>query len=195
MLPMLARRTNLIIGITLFLIIVAFLTERALTTTPIRPFGHSQIAHFVGWIGLAFIGLTFVYPFKRWRHPNQVWPHRWFQVHMIFGLIGPGIIFIHSGAHFHAWVPIMSVIAMMLVVMSGITGQALHYVAFRHLYEQRHELAAQGMAEENIEAHLHELALEEEVLRWWKCFHWPLTWTFVGFTLLHIGGILYFGGW
>lgn len=112
---------------------------------------------------------------------------------MVSGVLGPLIIFVHAGAHFHAWVPILALVTMVLVVMSGIVGQALHYWAFRMLYERRHQLAFEGMTEDAIEARLHDLALEEEALRWWKCLHNPLTWSFVALVLLHIGGALFFG--
>jgi cytochrome b561 len=83
---------------------------------------------------------------------------------------------------------------MVLVVMSGIVGQALHYRAFRMLYERRHQLDFEGMTEDAIEARLHDLALQEEALRWWRCLHGPLTWSFVALVLLHIGGALFFRG-
>ena len=194
MMPSLSRRTSLVLGLALVTVASALFLEYLLSVGANRPFGHTQVAHFVGWTGLIFIGLTFVYPTKRWIYPNQVWSQRWFQAHIVFGILGPSVIFVHAGVHFHAWVPIVALIAMVLVVMSGITGQALHYLAFRTLYERRHELALERMTEEAIEAHLHDLALQEETLRWWKCLHGPLTWSFVSFTLLHIGGVLYFGG-
>lgn len=190
----LSRRISLILLAVVVVVLGGFILERLLTTVPSRPFGHTQWAHLVGWAGMVVIGFTFVYPYKRWRHPNQVWPKRWFQVHIICGLVGPGIIFVHSGAHFHAWVPILALIAMILVVLSGITGQAVHYLAFRTLYEKRHELTSQGMSEQEVEGRLHDLALEEETLRWWKCVHGPITWSFVILTLLHIGGAVFFGG-
>ena len=194
MMSTLSRRTSLVLGLAFVTVVSALFLEYLLSGEAARPFGHTQLAHLVGWIGLIFIGFTFVYPIKRWLYPNQVWSKGWFQVHIICGIIGPLIIFIHAGAHFHAWVPILALIAMVLVVMSGITGQALHYLAFRTLYERRHESAFEGMTEEAIDAHLHDLALQEETLRWWKCLHGPLTWSFVSLTLLHIGGVLYFGG-
>ncbi len=140
------------------------------------------------------IALTFVYPIKRRLHPNDVWPKQWFDVHQIFGIIGPLFILVHSGAHFHAAVPVLALIAMLLVVFSGITGQALHYFAFRTLHEQRHKLAEQGLTEDVVESRLHALALQAETLRSWRCVHGPLTWTFVLLTLIHVGGALYFGG-
>ena len=188
------RRTAFILGLVSLAIISAFLLEYSLSTTSGRPFGHTHMAHLVGWIGLGIIGLTFMYPLKRWWHPNQVWPKGWFQVHVVTGVLGPLIIFVHAGVHFHAWVPIFALVAMVLVVMSGVVGQALHDWAFRLLYEHRHQLAFEGMTEEAIEARLHDLALQEEALRWWRCLHRPLTWSFVSLALLHIGGALFFGG-
>lgn len=190
----LSHRTALVFGLVCLTIISAFLLEFFLSTTPSRPFGHTQMAHHVGWIGLGFIGLTFVYPLKRWWHPNQVWPKRWFHVHTVSGVLGPLIIFVHAGAHFHAWVPILALVTMILVLMSGIVGQALHYWAFRMLYERRHQLDFEGKTEKVIESHLHDLALQEEALRWWRCLHGPLTWSFVALVLLHIGGALFFRG-
>jgi hypothetical protein len=194
MMPTLSRRTALVFGLVCLTIIIAFLLEYFLSRTPSRPFGHTQMAHLVGWVGLGFIGLTFVYPLKRWWHPNQVWPKRWFHVHMVSGVLGPLIIFVHAGAHFHAWVPILVLVTMVLVVMSGVVGQALHYWAFRMLYERRHQRDFEGMTEDAIDARLHDLALQEESLRWWRCLHRPLTWSFVALVMLHIGGALFFGG-
>lgn len=190
----LSRRIQLVIWIIVAAIVLAFATEFLLSSGSERPFGHTQVAHVVGWVGTALIGLTFVYPFQRWRHPNQIWPKQWFQVHLVLGMIGPLLILVHAGIHFHAMVPVLALVAMVLVVFSGITGQALHYLAFRTLYEQRHELAKQGLTNEAIESRLHNLALQEETLRWWRCVHGPLTWTFVAMTLIHIGGAVYFGG-
>jgi len=113
---------------------------------------------------------------------------------MVAGVLGPLVIFVHAGAHFHAWAPILALITMVLVVVSGLVGQALHYWVFQLLYERRHQQDFEGLSEEGIEAHLHDLALQEKALRWWKCLHGPLTWSFVAFVLLHIGGALFFGG-
>ncbi len=190
----LSHRILIVLGLVLGAIISALMAEYMLSEGLDRPFGHTRGAHVIGWLGLFFIGLTFVYPYKRKYHPNTVWPKRWFQVHMVGGIVGPMIIFLHAGAHFHAWVPIFALVSMVLVVGSGITGQAVHYLAFRMLYERRHQLAEQGMSDAAIEARLHDLALQEETLRWWKCWHGPLTWLFVVMTALHVGGAIFFGG-
>jgi len=110
------------------------------------------------------------------------------------GIAGPVLILVHSGAHFHALVPVLALLVMVLVVLSGIAGQALHHLASQLLYDQQHELARQGLSPEEIEARLYELGREEQSLRWWRCIHVPLTWTFFFLAILHIVGALYLGG-
>ena len=190
----LSRRIHLVVWLIVFSMVSAWAIEIYLSTSPDQPFGHTKMAHIVGWVGLVMIGLTFVYPIKRRLHPNQVWPKKWFEIHQVLGIAGPFLILIHSGFHFHALVPVLALVAMALVVFSGITGQAIHYLAFQTLYQQRHELLAQGLSEEAVESRLHDLVMEVETLRAWRCLHGPLTLTFVVLTLVHIGGALYYGG-
>ena len=190
----LSRRLQLIILFTFIAVITALGIEFFLSATPKQSFGHTQQGHLVGWVGFGMILLACGYPLKRWLYPNQVWSKPWFQVHLVLGVVGPLLIFVHSGAHWHALVPVLALMMMTLVVLSGIAGQALHYLAFQALYERRHQLPQQGLSEDMIEAQLYDLAREEKVLRWWRCIHVPLTWTFFSLTLMHIVGALYLGG-
>lgn len=190
----LSTRSKLIIGLTIAAVMVAIGLEVLLSVNSTKAFGHTQKGHIVGWIGFGMILLACGYPVKRWLHPNQVWSKPWFQVHLIMGIGGPLLIFVHSGAHFHALVPVLALVMMVLVVLSGIAGQALHHLASQTLYEQRHEIARQGVSKDMIEAQLYDLAREEKALRWWRCIHVPLTWTFLSLVLMHIVGALYLGG-
>ena len=113
---------------------------------------------------------------------------------MIFGVLGPFVILVHSGTHLHAVVPIAAMFAMGVVVLSGVVGQMLHYLAFREVNDRRRELTEQGLSETDIEAQIHSLIHQEEVLRLWQCIHGPVTAIFVVLALMHIGAALYFGG-
>lgn len=190
----LSRRAQLIIGLTITAVMVSIGLEILLSVKSNRAFGHTQTGHIVGWIGFGMILLACGYPLKRWLHPNHVWSKTWFQVHLVMGIGGPLLILVHSGAHFHALVPVLALVMMTLVVLSGIAGQALHHLASQTLYEQRHKLARQGVSKDMIEAQLYDLAREEKALRWWRCIHVPLTWTFLSLVLMHIVGALYLGG-
>ena len=190
----LSRRSLLLLAGTSLFILAAFGIEWNLSLTSGRPFGHTQSGHVVGWVGFACIVLTCVYPIKKRSRRHPGWPKRWFQAHMIFGVFGPLVIVVHSGAHFHALVPIAAMFAMAIVVLSGVVGQVLHYLAFREVNDYRRELAAQGLSETDIESQIHSLAHREEALRLWQCIHGPVTAIFVVLTLMHIGAALYFGG-
>ena len=188
------RRGGLVVLLIVIGILAAFVLEGRLYWEGGREFGHTQAGHLVGWLGLGMILVVFAYPAQRWLHPNQVWSRPGLYVHEIFGIVGPLLVLVHSGAHFHAVAPVMALMALGLVVVSGLVGEFLHALAFRGLYECRHELAREGLTEEAITARLKELATQEGILRWWPWVHGPLTAVFVVLTVVHIIGAIYFGG-
>ena len=188
------RRSLILAAVVILSISGAFLLEILLSLRPDRPFGHTPLGHLTGWVGLALMAPVFGYPLRKRVNADHRWPRRWFQVHMLCGVAGPLLILIHSGAHFHALVPILVMLAMALVVISGIVGQALHYLAVRALHERRHELAHQGLSDAEIEAGLHRMAAQEETFRFWQYVHGPVTITFLAFVVLHVVGALYFRG-
>lgn len=158
-------------------------------------FGHTQAGHLVGWAGFAVILLVFVYPYqKRWGS-RAAWPKGWFWVHRVAGVLGPGLILVHAGPHFHALVPMLALLAMGVVVVSGVVGVAVHRKAVRLLHDERRQLLGQGLAPEEAEERLYELAAGEEAFRVWQIIHAPMVVLFVALVAAHVAGALYFGGW
>lgn len=188
------RQIGLVFGLTLLGIIGAFLVELLLSSGSDRRFGHTERGHVVGWIGLAIIMLVFVYSLRKRYGLKLGTPKAWLHVHVVAGVVGPVLILVHSGAHFHALVPMFAMVAMAVVAISGIVGQAIHLLALRTLNRQRREFAEEGLAQNVIEARLDELASQEEVFRWWRAIHAPLTITFAVLVVVHVLGALYFGG-
>ena len=187
------RSLLVLIGAVLF-IVVAFGVEWALSLRSGRPFGHTQSGHAIGWVGFACILVACVYPIKKRFRRKPGWSRRAFRAHMIFGVLGPVLILVHSGTHFHAAVPMAAMLAMAVVVLSGVVGQALHYAAFREVNDHRRDLAERGLSDTAIEAEIHSLVHREEALRLWQCIHGPVTAVFVVLALMHIGAAWYFGG-
>lgn len=175
-------------------VVAALAFEALLSLDKVTPFGHTQYGHGVGWAGLAVTLLVFVYPLRKRSSPSRRWPRGWFRVHMMAGVLGPLLIFIHSGAHYHAIVPILAMGSMVVVVVSGIVGQLVHAVSVRALNEQRHQLQHQGLSEGEIEMRLHGMASQEEAFRLWQSIHAPMTVMFLVFTILHVLGALFFAG-
>lgn len=172
----------------------ALMFEALLSLDKVTPFGHTQYGHGVGWAGLAMTLLVFVYPLLKRLRPSHRWPRGWFRVHMIAGVLGPLLIFLHSGAHYHALVPIMAMLSMVIVVLSGIVGQLVHAFSLRALNDQRRQLQHRGLPDDDIEAQLHGVASQEEGFRVWQAIHAPMTLMFLVFTLLHVVGALFFAG-
>ena len=90
--------------------------------------------------------------------------------------------------------PSLALMGMAVVVVSGIVGQGVHYLALRTLNDRRRQLHDQGLSTDEIETHLHRLAAQEEAFRLWQSIHAPMTLMFLVLTVLHVLGAVYFGG-
>jgi hypothetical protein len=189
------RRLLIVGGLTLFAVAGVLVFEAILSTVTILSFGRTPQGQVTGWIGLAVILFVYGYPIRKRAHQNRLWPHRWLQIHMVAGVVGPLIIILHAGVfHLHAVVPILAMVAMGIVSLSGIIGQHVHYLAFRTLYTKRHELLEQGVSPEEVETRLLDVAAREKMFRVWQMIHGPMTLLFMALVALHVIGALYFGG-
>lgn len=180
-----------VIGVS---VAAAWVFEAVLSIGAASPFGHTRYGRAVGWLGLAVILLVFVYPYKKRHAVERHWPRGWFRVHMAAGIIGPLLIFVHSGAHYHALVPVLAMSAMVIVTLSGVIGQAVHAYVLRTLHDDRRKFQQSGLCDADIETRLHGMASQEEAFRLWQAVHTPMTVAFVVLAVLHVAGALFFGG-
>jgi hypothetical protein len=188
-------RRLVIIGLSVTVAVAAaWVVEAVLSIGKPSPFAHSKQGHLMGWIGLGTTLLVFVYPMKKRIGRNRRWPRHWFRVHLVAGVMGPLLILLHSGAHLHALVPSLALAAMAVVIISGIVGQGVHYLALRTLNDRRRQLHDQGLNADEVEVHLHRMAAQEEAFRLWQSIHAPMTVMFLVLTVLHVLGAIYFGG-
>ncbi len=188
------RRVLVISAVAVSAVAGALVFEAVLSIGEASPFGHTRYGHAVGWLGLAVTLLVFVYPIRKRYSPARRWPRGWFRVHMVAGILGPLLIFLHSGAHYHALVPVLAMVSMVIVVLSGSVGQAVHAVALRTLNDQRHRFQQEGLSDSDIEIRLHRMASQEEAFRIWQAIHAPMTLMFLALTVLHVAGALFFAG-
>jgi len=190
----LSRRIIAVVVIFVGAVAGALSFEAFLSIGAPSPFAHTTRGHLLGWIGFGVVLLVFIYPIKKRMSRNHRWPRGWFQVHMVAGLIGPLLILLHSGAHVHAVVPLLALAAMVVVVVSGIVGQGVHYLALRTLNDQRRQLREEGLSLNEIDLRLHQMAAQEEAFRLWQSIHAPMTLMFLVLTAIHVVGSMYFGG-
>ena len=193
MTPLFRRFVIIVISISVA-VVATWLAEAFLSIGKPSPFAHTRQGHLMGWVGLGITLLVFVYPIKKRVSRNRRWPRDWFRVHIVAGVMGPLVIFLHSGAHLHALVPLFALAAMVVVAVSGIVGQGVHYLALRTLNDRRRQLHDEGLGGDEIELRLHRMAAEEEAFRLWQSIHAPMTLMFLVLTALHGMGAVYFGG-
>jgi len=184
--------TVLLAAITL--LTVGLLIEEFLSIRSGSLFGHTQTGHVVGWVGLAVTLTVFVYSVKKRFDRKAGWPRVWFMVHQVAGVFGPLLILVHAGWHFHALVPLLTLIVMGFVVVSGVIGVVVHRKALALLNNTRKKLASLGLSQATVEDRLYDLVSGEETFRVWQIVHVPMVMLFLALLISHILGALYFGG-
>lgn len=188
------QRFFIVIGCVIVAITVGLLIEVLLSVQSSWQFGHTKTGHLVGWAGLAIIFTVFIYSVKKRYGRKSGWPKGWFHVHQVAGIVGPLLILVHAGPHFHALVPILTLLAMWIVTVSGLVGAVVHRKAIGLLNSKRNELLIQGLSREDIEERLYDLASDEETFRIWQVIHVPMVVIFLVLLIAHILGAIYFGG-
>jgi len=103
-------------------------------------FARTLPGHVLGIAGAVMIFMTLIYPFRKrvlGKRGRQNPLHR----HIFYGLIGPSLVVIHSAHKLGSLIGLLAFVAMLVVVLSGITGRFLLRRVSRSLNEQQRELA------------------------------------------------------
>jgi hypothetical protein len=105
------------------------------------------------------------------------------------------LILVHGGIHFYALIPWLAVLAMLVVVASGLTGRFLLDAARARLKDKEEDLRQEGLPETGIERELLMHSLLVDTMKKWRRIHMPLTMAFVALSLLHITATALFWRW
>jgi hypothetical protein len=108
----------------------------------------SGLGYYLGIIGGVLMLLLLVYPLKkrvRWMRGLGS-TQQWFQLHMVFGVVGPVAIMFHSNFRLGSMNSTSALFAMLAVAFSGLVGRYLYSGIHRGLYGRRSELAELTLA-------------------------------------------------
>lgn len=113
--------------------------------------GHGA-GYWLGVCGASLMGLLLLYPVrKRSRWMRRLGPvSAWFRVHMLFGVLGPLLIILHSNFKLGSVNGRLAMFATLIVAGSGIIGRYIYAKLHHGLYGQRAsvaELRAQVLAQ------------------------------------------------
>ena len=105
------------------------------------------------------------------------------------------MILVHAGIHIYTILPWLALLAMMVNVISGMTGKYLLGRSRRFLAEKKDFYLQQGLSEEVVEKKLFWDATTFDLMKKWRTIHLPITLAFAVLGITHIITILLFWEW
>ena len=172
-------------------LVVATLVSDAL----LHQFQQVWIGRWLGIPGTILILLSFLYSMRKRKIIQFGKPRTLLTLHETLTWIGALMILVHAGIHVYTILPWLALIAMLVNVMSGMTGKFLLDRSRRFLAEKRQFYARQGLSEEAIEKQLFWDSTTYDLMKRWRAVHLPITLAFVVLGLSHILSIFLFWQW
>lgn len=156
----------------------------------------------LGWIGrymgipgtLLIVGaLGYSLRKRKFFHAGQ--PRTWLHAHEAMAWIGSLLVMVHAGIHLNAVLPWLALAAMVVNVISGLTGKFLLGRSARHLASKRVHLSEQGLDTAQIESRVFWDEVALDLMRHWRTVHLPIAMAFGVLALGHIISTFVFWGW
>ena len=157
--------------------------------------GLVSVGRYLGFLGTLLIAASFLYSLRKRRVMTVGAPQILLQAHEVLGWGGAVLVLVHGGIHFNALLPWMALLAMVVVVASGLTGKYLLRDARERLKEKERELRAVGTVPADVERGLLGQALLVDTMKQWRRVHMPLTMVFLGLATIHIVATLVLWRW
>jgi hypothetical protein len=153
------------------------------------------IGRWLGIPGTLLILTSFLYSLRKRKKIGFGKPNQLLFLHETLTLIGALMILVHAGIHIYAILPWLALIAMLVNLISGMTGKYLLDSSRRLLAEKRGHYRTQGMSEETVERQLFWDATVVDTMKRWRAVHLPITLAFAVLGLAHILSIFLFWQW
>jgi len=153
------------------------------------------IGRYLGIPGTVFILLSFFYSLRKRKLISVGKPKTLLNLHQAFAWLGALMILVHAGIHVYAILPWLALVAMLVNVISGMTGKYLLDRSRRFLAEKKDAYVARGLSGEAIEKEMFWDATAVDLMKKWRAVHFPITLAFAVLGLAHILSIFLFWQW
>jgi len=153
------------------------------------------VGRWLGIPGVILILLSFFYSMRKRKVISFGKPKTLLILHETLTLIGAWLILVHAGIHIYTILPWLALIAMLVNVISGMTGKYLLDRSRRFLAEKKEVYSQQGLSEEAIEKKLFWDATAFDLMKKWRAVHLPITLVFAVLAITHILSIFLFWQW
>ncbi|MET0051723.1 MAG: hypothetical protein ABW095_11665 [Candidatus Thiodiazotropha sp.] len=153
------------------------------------------IGRWLGIPGTLLILISFLYSLRKRKKIRFGKPRTLLALHETLAWLGSLMILVHAGIHIYALLPWLALLAMLVNVISGMTGKYLLDRSRRLLADRQATYREQGMPPADIERQLFWDATTVDAMKQWRVVHLPITLAFVALGLTHILSILLFWQW
>ncbi len=153
------------------------------------------VGRYLGIPGTILILISFIYSFRKRHLIKLSTPKKMLVMHETLTWLGGLMILVHAGIHIYAILPWLALLAMLLNLISGMTGKYL-LDRSRHFLAQKQDVyTAQGLSGDELEKKLFWDASTYELMDKWRVIHMPISLAFAVLGLTHIATILLFWEW
>lgn len=153
------------------------------------------IGRYLGIPGTIFILLSFFYSLRKRKLISVGKPKTLLNLHQALAWLGALMILVHAGIHVYAILPWLALVAMLVNVISGMTGKYLLDRSRRFLADKKEAYVARGLSGEAIEKEMFWDATAVDLMKKWRAVHFPITLAFAVLGLAHILSIFLFWQW
>ncbi len=153
------------------------------------------VGRWLGIPGTLLILFSFFYSLRKRKMINFGKPKTLLFLHETLTWTGSLFILVHAGIHIYDILPWLAILAMLINIISGLTGKYLLDRSRRHIADKKKYYAEQGLSEEEIERNLFWDASTFDLMKKWRVIHLPITLGFGVLALVHIISILMFWEW
>lgn len=153
------------------------------------------VGRYLGIPGTLLILFSFLYSLRKRKRISFGKPKNLLTLHETLTWLGALMVMVHAGVHVYAILPWLALLAMLVNVISGLTGKYLLERSRRFLADKRGFYAEQGLSAEEVEKRLFWDATTFDLMKKWRVVHLPISLAFAVLGLTHILSIFLFWQW
>jgi len=153
------------------------------------------VGRYLGIPGTLLILLSFFYSLRKRKLIRFGQPKRLLRLHEVLTWLGALMILVHAGIHVYTLLPWLALVAMLVTLVSGMTGEYLLDRSRRQLGAKRDAYAQRGLTGEAAEKAIFWDAVTVDLMKRWRAVHFPITFAFGVLGLAHILSIFLFWQW
>jgi UPF0716 family protein affecting phage T7 exclusion len=153
------------------------------------------IGRWLGIPGVLLIIASFGYSMRKRKLIRSGQPATLLRWHEGLAWAGSLLVLVHAGIHFNAILAWLAVGAMLINVVSGLTGKFLIARSRRRLDQARQSMRDQDLPADELANRTYWDTLTFDAVKKWRVIHLPITLAFGVLGVAHIVATFLFWGW